>query len=45
MLVDDDGVAHGVHVHVLHGVGAGAALPRLDPDGVVRVPDHRVVHR
>ena len=47
VLVDDDGVADGVHAHVLEGHGgdgAGAALPRLDPDAVVRVADHGVAH-
>jgi hypothetical protein len=48
VLVDDDGVAHGVHAHVLERHrrhGPRPALPRLDPDPVVRVPDHGVAHR
>jgi hypothetical protein len=48
VLVDDDGVPHRVHAHVLEGHGgdgAGAALPRLDPDAVVGVADHGVAHR
>ena len=48
VLVDDDGVAHGVHAHVLErhpGHGPGPALPRLDPEAVVGVDDPRVPDR
>jgi len=47
-LVDDDGVVDAVHVHVREAHAAdvaGAALPRLDPDPVLRAADPRAVER
>jgi hypothetical protein len=48
VLVHDDAVAHVLHGHRVEGDarhGAHPALPRLDPQAVVRVPDHRVPDR
>ncbi|BAS93136.1 Os05g0279850, partial [Oryza sativa Japonica Group] len=48
VLVDDDAVPHVLHAHRVEvdpGHRPHPALPRLDPQPVVRVPDHRVPHR
>lgn len=47
VLVDDDRVPNRIHVDVVEGHvrdGTRTALPRLDPDPVVRMLDHRIHH-